>query len=129
LMHEMSIAMDVLKIVNQHLPVGRPVRVTKVRLKIGKLTAVVPDNFKFCMEVIARDTPAEGAEIIIDEVPLKVECEACGKISELKEPLFLCPGCESASLKILSGRDLFIESIEVEEEEGEGIRAGTQAGP
>ena len=128
-MHEMSIAMEVLKIVNQHLPTGQQVKVTKIRLKIGKLTAVIPDNFKFCMEVIARDTPAEGAQIMIDEVPLKVECKDCGKVSELGEPLFLCPACESTSVKILSGRDLFIESIEVEDNESEQVSARDQAGP
>jgi len=114
-MHEMGIAMEVLKIVQEHLPQEPPSRVTRIRLKVGKLTAVVPDNFKFCLEVIAKDTPAEGAEVVIEEVPLEVLCDDCGAKSELTEALFVCPRCESPKLKVLSGRELFVESIEVEE--------------
>jgi hydrogenase nickel incorporation protein HypA/HybF len=125
-MHEMAIAMDVLKIIKDALPPGEPMKIKKIRLKVGKLTAVVPESFKFCMEIITKDSPAEGAEVIIEDVPLLVECEDCGEQSELKEAFFVCPKCESAKLKILSGRDLFIESIEVEENETEGLANGDQ---
>jgi len=116
-MHEMGIAMDVLKIVKEHLPAEQPVRVKKISLKVGKLTAVVPDSLKFCMEVITKDTEAEGAEILIEEVPLMVQCQACGEKTELAEPVFICPKCNSPNLAVISGRELFVESIEVEEGE------------
>lgn len=125
-MHEMAIAMEVLKIVQEHIPAGHPARIKKIRLKVGKLTAVVPESFKFCMEIITKDSQAEGAEIIIDDVPLIVECEDCGERSELKEAVFVCPGCGSVKLKVISGRDLFIESIEVEENETEETVDGNQ---
>ena len=123
-MHEMGIAMEVLKIIQEHLPPEQALKVTKVNLKIGKLTAVIPDTFKFCLEVISKDTKAEGAEIIIEEVPLRVICESCGQESELDEPYFFCPKCQSPKLKIISGRELFIESIEVEELNQEGASYG-----
>jgi len=118
--------MDVLKIIKDALPVGPPVKIKKIRLKVGRLTAVVPESFKFCMEIITKDSPAEGAEVIIEDVPLIVECEDCHTQSELNEALFVCPKCESVKLKIISGRDLFIESIEVEENETEGPVYGDQ---
>jgi len=124
-MHEMSIAMDVLKIVEEHLP-SHGARVKKISLKVGKLTAVIPDSFKFCMEAITKDTAAEGAEIAIEEVPLRVECEDCGAESELLEPLFICPKCESLKLRVISGRDLLIESIEIEESDMEELGHGDQ---
>ena len=124
-MHEMGIAMEVLRIIQEHLPKDRAVRVVKITLKIGKLTAVIPETFKFCMQAITQDTPAQGAEIVINEVPLQVECENCGEVSELEEPFFVCPNCQSPKLKILSGRELYIESIEVEEDE-EGLSYGDQ---
>ena len=120
----MGIAMEVLKIIQEHLPSDQALKVTKVNLKIGKLTAIIPDTFKFCLEVITKDTRAQGAEIIIEEVPLRVQCENCGAETELEEPFFLCPKCESPKLKILSGRELFIESIEVEELNQEGASYG-----
>jgi hydrogenase nickel incorporation protein HypA/HybF len=111
--HEMSIAMEVMKIVGEHLPADNNSRVVRIKLKVGKLTALSADSFKFCMEVITKDTPAEGAAVEIEEVPLVVKCLDCGKESKLDEPLFVCPGCGSGMVDIVSGRDLFIESIEV----------------
>ena len=43
----MGIAMEVLRIIQEHLPQDRAVRVVKITLKIGKLTAVIPETFKF----------------------------------------------------------------------------------
>jgi hydrogenase nickel incorporation protein HypA/HybF len=121
----MSIAMEVLKIVEEHLP-AHPARVKKINLKVGRLTAVIQETFKFCMEVVTKDTFAEGAEVVIEEVPLRVQCESCGEESELSEPLFICPKCEGIRLRIISGRDLLVESIEIEEFEGEESRHGNQ---
>ncbi len=111
--------MEVLRIIKEHLPKDRPVRVTKITLKVGKLTAIIPETFKFCMDVITQDTPAQGAEIVINEVPLKIECQECGEVNELNEPIFICPNCQSHKIEILSGRELYIESIEVEEPDEE----------
>ena len=123
----MLIAMDVLKIVQEHLPQDHPVRVKKITLKVGRLTAVIAETFKFGMEIITKGTQAEGAEIVIDNVPLIVKCENCGEESELSEPIFICPKCESTRLAILSGRDLFIESIEVEDNNSEETGNGNQS--
>jgi hydrogenase nickel incorporation protein HypA/HybF len=115
-MHEMGIALEVMNIAMSHLPdQGRGLKVIALRLKIGKLTAIIPETFRFCMEISTKDTPLEGANIIIEDVPLKVRCTDCGEEAELNEPTFFCPNCDSPRLEILSGRELTLESIEVEE--------------
>jgi hydrogenase nickel incorporation protein HypA/HybF len=126
-MHEMGIAVEVMRIAIEHLPdQARGIRVVALRLKIGKLTAVIPETFRFCMEIVSKDTPLEGARIIIEDVPLLVKCKDCGEESRIDEPCFFCPKCDSPRLEILSGRDLCLESIEVEEtgEKEEGLRDG-----
>lgn len=115
-MHEMGIAIEVMKIAMSHLPdQGRGLRVKSLNLKIGRLTAIIPQSFRMCMEIATKDTQLEGAEINIEEVPLKVICTECGEESELNDPSFSCPKCESVKLDILSGRELTLESLEVEE--------------
>lgn len=115
-MHEMGIAVEVIKIAINHLPdQGEGVRVKAINLKIGKLTAIIPETFRFCMEIATKGTPLEGCRVMIEEVPLRVKCRDCGKESEINEPAFFCPGCDSPRLDILSGRDLRLESLEVEE--------------
>jgi hydrogenase nickel incorporation protein HypA/HybF len=119
-MHEMGIALQILNIVRQSLPPDEPVRVKAIHLRVGKLTAIVPGSLKFCMEVVTKDTPAEGAALEFTEVPVVVVCGECLEESEISEPPFACKKCGSGKVEIVSGREMVVESIEVEDvREGE----------
>lgn len=120
-MHEMGIAMQIMNIVMESLPPGEPLRVKAIHLRVGKLTAIVPPSLKFCMEMVTKDTPAEGAELKFTEVPVTVECDECGEQTVIERPPFACGKCGSEKVEIISGREMIIESIEVEEKRsGEG---------
>lgn len=112
-MHEMGIASQILRIALEHLPPDEELRVKTLRLKIGKLTAIVPSSLRFCLEIITRETALAGAEIAIEEVPVRAVCSQCGVESEIAEPPFYCPACQGIQLEILSGRELLIDSLEV----------------
>jgi hydrogenase nickel incorporation protein HypA/HybF len=68
-MHELSIASAVLDIVQRHAD-GR--RVARVELKVGHLRQVVPSALEFAFELVAEGTEAEGAELVMQEVPARV---------------------------------------------------------
>ncbi len=90
-------------------------RVLKVNLKIGKITGVVGDCVKFYFEVMSKGTLAEGARLEIEEVVTKARCYSCGQEFEIKDNFDLvCPNCSNFGAEILSGKELFIESIEIE---------------
>ncbi len=114
-MHELSIAESINNIVQETLG-EREAKVLRINLQIGKLSAVVPDSLKFCFQFVAKDTPTENAELNIEEISVTCKCTACGSEFTLDFPVFLCPHCGSGEVKLLSGRELFIKSIELEEE-------------
>jgi hydrogenase nickel incorporation protein HypA/HybF len=93
------------------------VRVARVNLKVGRLAAVVPESLRFCFGVATRETPLEGAELAIEEVPVVARCRDCRAEWTIDEPVFTCGVCNSGSIQILSGRELDIVSIEISEEE------------
>jgi hydrogenase nickel incorporation protein HypA/HybF len=62
--HELSITRNVVAIVSERAT-GQ--RVTRVRLEIGRLSAVVPDSIRFCFDICAQGTPLEGATLEIVE--------------------------------------------------------------
>jgi hydrogenase nickel incorporation protein HypA/HybF len=114
-MHEMGIALQIIEIATASLPADLgEARVAKVNLKIGKLAAVVPDSLRFCFDVAVKDTSLAGADLTIEEIPVVARCKDCDAQWTIDEPVFICKTCESGSLEILSGRELDIESIEVE---------------
>jgi hydrogenase nickel incorporation protein HypA/HybF len=112
-MHEMGIAMQILNIVKQSVPPEEGIKVKKINLKIGKLTAIVPQSMSFCMEIASKDTVAEGAEITYNEVPVTLSCDECQKTSEILEPPFKCGSCGSEKIEIIGGREMVVESIEI----------------
>ena len=81
------------------------------------MSAVVPQSLRFCFEVARRDTPLDGAELHIEEIPVQARCRSCDRQWTVDEPVFRCPGCAGTALEIVSGRELDIQSIELQEQD------------
>lgn len=116
-MHELSIAQSLVDIVVQELAargIG-PGRLRTVRLAAGRMQGIVPDSLQFAWDVLIADTPAAGAALVVREVPILVRCKACGAEGGIEWPLFRCGGCGGGDLEIVEGRELHLESMEIEE--------------
>jgi hydrogenase nickel incorporation protein HypA/HybF len=112
-LHELAIAESIVQIASRHAN-GR--RVTKVQLKVGHLRQVVPSALSFSFELVAQDTPAEGARLEMEEVPAVGLCRDCGTESRLERFPLQCRKCEGFDLEVLGGEELFVEFLELEEE-------------
>jgi hydrogenase nickel incorporation protein HypA/HybF len=118
-MHEMGIAMQIIEIAVASIPADlKNAQVKKVNIKVGKLSAVVPESLHFCFQIAVQDTPLYDAVLNIEEIPLKVRCMDCNVEWIAHEPVFLCRKCNGKSVKMLSGRELDITSIEVVDKDG-----------
>ena len=116
-MHEMGIVMEVIRIVEASIPSGTSGSdVERINLKVGKLSAVVPDSLRFCFDVATRETPLKGAKLVIEEIPVTAACNDCRHHWTIENPVFICPACNGSNIEMLSGRELDIESIEIREE-------------
>ena len=112
-MHELSVSSAVVGTVVRHAA-GR--RVTGVHLRLGRLRQVVPDSLEFFFELVSRDTVCEGATLTHEVVPARLRCVPCAVEWEIDVPAFRCEACGGAEVEVLSGEELEVESIEVEEE-------------
>jgi len=117
-MHEMGIAMQIVEIAIASVPADlKNAQVKRVNIKVGKLAAVVPESLQFCFQIAVQDTPLCDAELNIEEIPLRIRCTDCHVEWVAHEPVFLCRKCNGKAVKMLSGRELDITSIEVEDKE------------
>ncbi len=114
IMHEISIAKDLSVIVLETAKKANLSRVTKVNISFGQMIQIVPDIFEFAFRETVRDSVAQDAEVDIELVPVKMRCANCGNEFNVKENLFACTICSSTDLLIISGKELFIKSIEGE---------------
>ena len=113
-MHEMSLAENVLQIVEETARAQHAVRVRNVVLEIGALAAVEPDAMRFCFDAVTRGTIAEGAQLEIVETPGQGWCLDCGKSVQLAERYGLCPECAGTHLEITGGTEMRVKEIVVE---------------
>ncbi len=113
-MHEIRIAEDLSAIVLEAAVKENLSKVTKVNISFGELIQVVPDIFEFAFREAVRDSVAADAEIVLEIVPVKMKCSVCRTEFIVRENLFACASCGSSELEILTGKELFIKSIEGE---------------
>ena len=115
-MHELSIAQSILEIIRDEAKKHGADRLTAVKLRIGKLTAIEPLSLSFCFELITKGTMAEGARLEIETVPITGQCRQCGHEFVMEYPLGNCPECGGLSISILTGREFYVSEIETDGE-------------
>ncbi len=114
-MHELSLSRAILDAAVAHAE-GR--RVVAVDVTVGALCQVVPNSLSFYFEIVSSGTICNGARLRTHVAPAQLRC-TCGHEWELHEPAFRCPRCAGAEVTVLSGEELTVDSIEVEEEGNE----------
>ncbi len=108
-MHELAITQSVVEAVTARTGEAA---VARVRLRVGRLSGVVPDAMRFCFELATDGTILHGAALDIDEPPGVAHCRTCGEDFSLTDLILLCP-CGSADVEVLSGRELVVASVDV----------------
>lgn len=108
-MHELAITQSVVDAACERAA-GRPVR--RILVRVGALTAVVPEAMLFCFDLVTEGTVAEGARLDIEQPPGGARCRTCGTDFALADAILLCP-CGSADVAVTAGRELQILSMEV----------------
>ena len=112
-MHEMSLMAGVFDIIKQHTA-DLHCRVTKVNLVVGEMTNAVPAALEAAFMVYAGGTNVAGAKLVITVIPLTAYCKECRWEGKIEQHEFICPQCSSLGLQIKSGRELYVESLEVD---------------
>lgn len=115
-MHELSIVEALIAQTQQELQrAGRSGRVLRVDLSVGRLSGVNCDAIRFCFELLAPGTRLETAEVHIRRPKATCRCHGCDGRAEIEELTFQCPRCGSGEVSIEGGRELTLESIEIED--------------
>lgn len=114
-MHELSIACSILSIAEKAAPAGSDAIVSAIHLQIGALSGIETDALTFAFSVIREDTILKHAELIIERIPGEASCLQCGAVFPVDGYGCSCPHCESNRLKILSGKEMRVISLTVEE--------------
>lgn len=117
-MHEMSLAEEVLQLVETTARREHASRVKTVVLAIGRLSSVEPEALRFCFESVVRGSLAEGAVLEIIDVPGAGRCLDCGLDVTIQSLYDACPNCAGYRLKATGGTEMRVREIEIVQEAG-----------
>jgi hydrogenase nickel incorporation protein HypA/HybF len=114
-MHEISIIESILEVAEEKARENNSSSVTVIKLRLGQFTAIAQEALEFAFEVARQGTLAEHARLEIEVVPMVLHCVVCDLRPEpTGAMIFICPQC-GFPLKIVSGKELQIEFIEIDE--------------
>jgi hydrogenase nickel incorporation protein HypA/HybF len=114
-MHELSIATNIIEIAEAQARAHCSNSIRKIKLRLGEFTTIVREALEFSFEVARQGTLAEHARLEIETVPLAVRCPTCGPVRQPPgEICLMCQVCGSP-LEIVSGEELQVEYIELDE--------------
>ena len=128
-MHELGIMTGAMEAVEASARQAGATRVLRIDLSVGVMTEAIEDALRFAFEALSENTLCEGAELAINMVQPKSICTECGEEFSHDRYHVACPACGSGFTHIIEGKELQIDSIEVDlpdEDETEDI-GGTDA--
>lgn len=113
-MHEMGIMAGVLDTVRSAAEDAGATRVISVALSIGQMTEAIEDILVFAWEALSEGTICEGAELKVNMIAPRSLCPECGLEFEHDRFHRVCPTCGNALTELIAGREMQLDSIEVE---------------
>ena len=114
-MHELSIAMSILDLAEEELDKHGDVQVLEIHLKLGPLAGVVKESLLSAYELARAGTPFAAAELVIEDVPILVNCATCQTtrpVVSMQE--IFCSHCGTPCPDIVSGRNLEVVAMEIQ---------------
>jgi hydrogenase nickel incorporation protein HypA/HybF len=113
--HELSIATALVDQVEEVRSSHDGQKVAAVGLRIGTWRLVVPESLTFYYEALTRGTPLEGSRLEIETVTAQARCQKCGEVFAVEGAWVVCPICAGVGGDLLSGQELDLVSVELED--------------
>lgn len=123
-MHEMGITQGILTSAFEAARNAGCTRIDRITISVGEMTEIVDFALQFAFEALTPETMAEGAELVINQVPAKSRCNDCGNEYDHDRFQMLCPACGSLSVELIQGRELQIDSIDCDDDEDASSATG-----
>lgn len=114
-MHELGIMTGVMASAREAAEGAGAERLLGVTLSVGEMTEAIEDALQFAFEALCEGDPYfEGAQLTVNMVAPKSRCLECGNEFQHDRFHLFCPVCDSFATELICGRELQIDSIEVD---------------
>jgi hydrogenase nickel incorporation protein HypA/HybF len=113
-MHEVSLMQEVLELAGRQAREAGGTAISRIRLRVGALSGVVPEALEFAFESLAPGTIAAGARLEIEPAPAVCRCRECeARFEPAAAWVFSCPKCQSTDVDTEQGYELDLLQLEI----------------
>jgi hydrogenase nickel incorporation protein HypA/HybF len=113
-MHEQSIVESLLALAIENAEKAKASKILRIYVVVGELSGVVEESVNFYFSFLSKDTIAAQASLFFMHIPAQLRCRNCNTVFVPENLDFHCPNCREQQIEIIGGRELYIDSIEVE---------------
>ena len=113
-MHEGSIVESLLALAVENAQRAQASRIVTIHVVVGELSGVLEEAMEFYFGFLSKGTMAAGATLSFKRIPAQLRCRKCNHVFTPEKTDLHCPACGEMDVDIVAGRELYIESLEVE---------------
>jgi hydrogenase nickel incorporation protein HypA/HybF len=123
-MHELSVCLALMQQVESIARSRKAALVSKIVLDVGPLSGVEPELLRKAYPLAAAGTVAADAELVIRTAEIVVRCSGCDQESKALPNRLLCAHCGDYRTRVVSGDEMILRSVELEDARPLGDTAG-----
>ena len=112
-MHELTVAQEIIRIIQDEQTRQNFDKVDLIRLKAGCFSCIDPHALEFAFQVVREGSCAAKARIDMTLEPVRIECRACGCSAEVDNASSSCPKCGSSDIVLQGDSSFEIIALEV----------------
>ncbi len=113
-MHELSILVETVRIVEELAEQQNIEKVGAIVLQIGELSSVVPQFMEEYFPLVVENKPIfKDTKLEIEMLPGMAKCQKCGDVFNVVKNEGYCPKCRSFDKDLLCGQEFLIKEIVV----------------
>ena len=113
-MHELSVCQALIDQVEGVARQHQATAVTAVNVRIGPLSGVEPDLLQQAFPLASAGTVAQASRLVIEKLPVRVHCDACGAETAAEPNRLVCGRCGDWHTRLVSGDEMLLASVELE---------------
>ena len=113
-MHELAICQSLMEQIEGIALERNAKTVVTIIVGMGPLSGVEAQLLKNAYPIASAGTIAENAELVIEDLPIRVSCSKCGSESDALPNKLICKQCGDWQTTLISGDELLLMSVELE---------------
>jgi hydrogenase nickel incorporation protein HypA/HybF len=115
-MHEISLAGEVVKLVQYEAEKNKARTVSEITIEVGNFSGVEALAFEEALGLVSQGSILEKAILNIVRIKGRGVCHACEKEFDMDQRTDTCPGCDSFPSEIRGGNEFRVVSLLIEQD-------------